>query len=209
MSDFIWHPCDIVGSKGSGFFSKSIRWFTQGWKEDPTEVSHVAHCVAGGTDETAQLHDALGTHWRGTPLGIYGGNGPIAVYRPLTMTSEQKDIVIEMSRAEQEALIRRRFDYSYGYIGLSAMDMLLTGGNYFFRRLIVTRLPVCSTATSRKWRAAGLTFGADADAVDPDTLFDWMKKHTWAYKLVREFQPIERKKEDGKTDEHEAGGSVS
>lgn len=192
---FIWKPCDIVASSGAGFFSKGIRWMTQGWEEDPTEVSHVAHCIQEGDDDTAILHDALAKGWSGTPREIYAGHGPITVYRPINLTKNQVDIIVEQSKHEQIKLSKRRYDYSYGYIALSALDFLL-GDRYLFRRMVATRLPVCSTATARKWRSAGLTFGKDADAIDPDSMHDWMKANTWAYECVRQPTELEKRSEE-------------
>ena len=192
---FIWKPCDIVGSSGTGLLSNGIKWLTQGWREPATEVSHIAHCVKGGDDNTAILHDALAKHWRGTPAEIYGGNGPLSVYRPLNLSQYQEAIILGESELEYNRLKGRSYNYSWGYIGLAGLDMLL-GERYFFRRMVATRLPVCSTSTSRKWLKAGLSFGTDADAVSPDVLFDWMQANQWAYTCVRPFTKLEKRSEE-------------
>jgi len=177
---------DIVLTRGSGFVSRAIRFFTRHIGESRTKVSHVGLVVQGGMLQKAVVVEALRTVERHRLIDEYGGQrDEVAIYRPTRLT-----------RAELQRIVTTANDYvgkSYGYgkIALHALDWVLQGA-YVFRRLgRMDEYPICSWLVAHAYAAAGVHFGVDAGAASPDDIWDYVTTHPGEFECVRELARVD------------------
>jgi cell wall-associated NlpC family hydrolase len=180
-------PGDLFLTRGVGFLSSAIRFFTRRIGESRTRVNHVGVVVGGGDLQSAVVVEALRTVQRHRLIDEYGGTRDrVAVFRPT-----------RLSQAELERVVKAANDYvghSYGYgkIVLHALDWVLQGA-YVFRRLgRMDDYPICSWLVAHAFGKAGVHFGVDAGAASPDDIWDYVVAHPGEFTQVRPLEPIPR-----------------
>ena len=153
--DILLEPGDIFLTRGCGFISKAIRFFTRSIGEKRTKVNHVGIVVQSGDMKTAIVVEAQSKVVRHKFWSQYGPpkKDLIAVYRATNLTAEQiKDIV-----AEAEKQVGKK----YGFLMIAAhlKDWLFLG-IYLFRRLIPgDKYPICSWVVADAFAKVGKDFG--------------------------------------------------
>jgi hypothetical protein len=178
-------PADIFFTRGKGFISKAIRFFTRGIGEKRTKVNHVGIVVDGGPISRAVVIEALTKVKRHRLYAQYGGGKTeVAVYRPTNLSAEDKAQIV----TKAESYVGRK--YGFLKIATHLLDWCLFGA-YFFRRLTQTdKYPICSWVVAHAYGAAGKDFGVDAGAASPDDIWDFVHGHTDKYEQVRELSPL-------------------
>jgi len=175
----VLRPADIFLTRGTGLFSRLIRFCTRAVGESRTMVNHVGVVVAGGPLEAAVVVEALSTVKRHRLWDQYGGSrDEVAVFRPRNLSAE------EIKRVTDAAL-----DYEgrhYGWVKLLAhlLDWALLGV-YLFRRLAsMDKYPICSWLVAHAFGKISRDFGVDPGAATPDDIWDHIREHPEAYKEI-------------------------
>lgn len=160
-------PGDIFLTRGDGFVSRAIRFFTRRFGESRTKVNHVGIVVAGGSLEQAVVVEALRKVERHRLVEKYGGaKDQIAVFRPARLAPADLARVV----AAAESYVGR--SYGYGKIVLHALDWALQGA-YVFRRLgRMDDYPICSWLVAHSYAKVGVHFGVEPGAATPDDVWD-------------------------------------
>ena len=184
--DPVLQPGDIFLTRGRGFVSRAIRFFTRHIGESRTKVNHVGLVVQGGMLQKAVMVEALRTVERHRLIDEYGGQSDeVAIYRPT-----------RLSRAELQRIVTTANGYvgkSYGYgkIALHALDWVLQGA-YVFRRLgRMDKYPICSWLVAHAYSAAGVHFGVEPGAATPDDIWDYVTTHLGEFERVRELARVD------------------
>ena len=179
---------DIFLTKGSGFISKAIRFFSRHIGESRTRVNHVGVVVAAGDIEHCEVVEALSKVKQHTLWVQYGPKNKdlVAIYRPLNLTEEEKQIIVD------EAL--EQVDKKYGYLKIVThlLDWILQGA-YVFRRLTQDdRYPICSWLVAHAFSKAGKHFGVEPGAAQPDDIWDFVikKKNRDKYECIHTLKRI-------------------
>ncbi len=162
-------PGDLFFTRGAGFVSIMIRFFTRSIGEARTKVSHVGLVVGGGPIEGAVVVEVLSRVRRHRLWGRYSRKRrtAVAVYRAKNLNAEQIRKIVEKA----EAYVGRE----YGWLTIVAhfLDWLLQGA-YFFRRIIGgDDYPTCSWVVAHAYKEAGLHFDVRARAASPDDIWDF------------------------------------
>ncbi len=180
-------PGDIFLTRGTGFVSKAIRFFTRRVGESRTKVNHVGIVVQGGPLETAVVVEALRRVERHRLIDEYGGTKhEVAVYRPTRVSPADIDRIV----ARANGYVGR--EYGYGKIVLHALDWALQGA-YVFRRLgRMDDYPVCSWLVAQAYASVGIHFGVDEGAATPDDIWDHVTAHPGEYARVRALATLTR-----------------
>jgi len=178
--DPVLQPGDIFLTRGRGFVSRAIRFFSRHIGESRTRVNHVGLVVRGGTVESAVVVEALRTVERHTLGDEYGhATDEIAVYRPTRLTPAQIQRIVSAA----DGYVGR--SYGYGKIVLHALDWLLQGA-YVFRRLgQMDDYPICSWLVAHAYATVGVHFGVDEGAATPDDIWDHVSSHAGEFVRVR------------------------
>ncbi|MDI6744701.1 MAG: hypothetical protein QMD07_04915 [Thermodesulfovibrionales bacterium] len=95
--DIILKPGDVFLTRGKGFISKAIRFFTRSIGESRTKVNHVGIVIEEGTLKTAVVVEALSMVRRHRLWDKYGppAKDAVAVYRAKNLSQEEiKTIVL-------------------------------------------------------------------------------------------------------------------
>jgi hypothetical protein len=182
----VFAPGDVFLTRGTGFLSKLIRFFTRTIGEERTKVNHVGVVVDGGDLETCVVVEAL---LRVCEHKLWSQYGPpkrdkVAVYRPINLTPNQIESVV--------AEAREQVGKKYGILKLLGhlLDWLLLGA-YVFRR--ITRngnYPICSWLVAHAFAEVGKDFGVHPGAANPDDIWDFAQEHREAYELIHPLQCI-------------------
>jgi hypothetical protein len=173
-------PGDVFLTRGTGFVSKAIRFFTRHVGESRTKVNHVGIVVQGGALRDAVIVEAVRKVRRIRLLDAYGGESDeIAIYRPLRLSPPQIQHIV----ATANGYVGR--GYGYGKIALHALDWVLQGA-YVFRRLgRMDDYPICSWLVAHAYAVAGVYFGVDPGAASPDDVWDYVTARTPEFQRVR------------------------
>jgi hypothetical protein len=182
----ILEPADIFLTRGRGFLSRAIRFFSRGIGESRTMVNHVGIVVVGGETGEAVVVEALSRVFRHPLAEQYGsGDDEVAVFRPLNLTPDELRAVV----AKAESYVGRK--YGYFKIVLHFLDWCLLGA-YVFRRLgRMDRYPICSWLVAHAYKAAGKKFGVAAGAATPDDIWDFVTRRKDIYREIRPLKPLE------------------
>lgn len=183
--DVLLEPGDIFLTRGRGFVSRAIRFFTRRIGESRTKVNHVGLVVEGGPLERAVVVEALREVERHRLVEAYGGaEDEVAIYRPLGLSPAEIARVV----AAGEGYVGRR--YGYGKIVLHALDWALQGA-YVFRRLgRMDDYPICSWLVAHAYAEAGVSFGVAPGAATPDDVWDHVTRHPAAFARVSELARV-------------------
>jgi hypothetical protein len=185
--DTVLQAGDIFMTRGTGFVSRAIRFFTRHIGESRTKVNHVGIVVQGGRLGDAVVVEALRKVYRRRLVDAYGGEkDEVAIYRPLGLApAALREIVARASGYVGQS-------YGYGKIALHALDWALQGA-YVFRRLgRMDDYPICSWLVAHAYAAAGRTFGVEAGAATPDDIWDYVTTHPAEFERVRPLARLER-----------------
>ena len=179
-------PGDIFLTRGSGFVSRAIRFFTRHIGESRTKVNHVGMVVQGGEFEQAVVVEALRTVERHRLIDEYGGErDEVAIYRPIRLNLQQLHLAVTVANG----YVGRR--YGYGKIVLHALDWVLQGA-YVFRRLgNMDEYPICSWLVARAYGAVNVHFGVAPGAASPDDIWDYVTTHPDEFVLVRSLERVQ------------------
>ncbi len=180
-------PADIFLTRGSGFLSRAIRFFTQTIGESRTKVNHVGLVVKSGSLKNAVVVEALSTvkHHR-----LWEQYGPpstdlVTVFRAKNLSDQEtKEIV-----AKAETYVGRK----YGYFKLLAhlADWVLLGAYVFRRMAQMDNYPICSWLVAHSFAHVGKYFGVEPGAASPDDIWDFVTSHAKIYEQVYPLKPLE------------------
>lgn len=184
--DALFKLGDVFLTRGNGFISRAIRFFTRGIGEKRTKVNHVGLVVQGGDLETAIAVEAVSRVKRHRLWSQYGPpkKDSVAVYRATNITHEEIDIIV----AEAERQVGKK----YGYIMIVAhfLDWLLLGA-YAFRRLVPgSKYPICSWLVAHSFSKAGKHFGVEPGAATPDDICDFIERNPDKYEEIYPLKPL-------------------
>ena len=171
---------DIVFVRGDSWLSRAIRRLTQDRGEAATVASHVGILIRGSDVlGGALIVEALMKVMRHRVNEKYKpGKGKLAVFRPVTLTDNELDSVLETANS----YVGRK--YGVLKIFLHFGDFCL-GGCYFFRKMgVLDSHPICSYLVAKCFSAVGKDFGVPDKAASPDDIWDFClaSRH---YSLVR------------------------
>ncbi|MEJ2628627.1 MAG: YiiX/YebB-like N1pC/P60 family cysteine hydrolase [bacterium] len=179
---------DIFLTKGSGFISKAIRFFSRHIGESRTRVNHVGVVIVDGNIEHCEVVEALSKVKHHTLWARYGPKKKdlVGIYRPLNLTEEEKQIIVD------EAL--EQVDKKYGYLKIVThmLDWILQGA-YVFRRLTQDdRYPICSWLVAHAFSKANKHFGVEPGAAQPDDIWDFVvnEKNRDKYECIHALKRI-------------------
>lgn len=183
--DVLLEPGDIVLTRGRGFVSRAIRFFTRRIGESRTKVNHVGLVVEGGPFGRAVIVEALRAVERHRLADAYGGaDDEVAVYRAFHLSPAQLARVV----AKAESYVGQR--YGYGKIALHALDWVLQGA-YVFRRLgRMDDYPICSWLVAHAYAEAGVHFGVAPGAATPDDVWDHVTSRPHEFARVSELARV-------------------
>ena len=176
----VLQPGDIFLTRGRGFVSRAIRFFTRHIGESRTKVNHVGLVVQGGPIEQAVVVEALRNVERHCLIDEYGGaDDQVAIYRPTKLSRAELQRVVALANG----YVGR--GYGYGKIALHALDWVFQGA-YVFRRLgQMDDYPICSWLVAQAYSGVGVHFGVDAGAATPDDIWDYVTTHHNEFVRVR------------------------
>jgi len=179
-------PADIFLTRGSGFLSWAVRFFTRTIGESRTRVNHCGVIVEGGPPRTAVAIEAL-ARVRRHPLGEQYGGDPkqsVAVYRAKGLAPEDVEAVVAAAGHYEGKR------YAWWKILAHLLDWLLLGA-YLFRRLAwMDRYPICSWLVAYSFEKAGIEFGVAPKAATPDDIWDHIQAHPEAWEEILPLQPL-------------------
>ena len=180
-------PGDLFFTRGAGFVSVGIRFFTRRIGEARTKVNHVGLVVEGGPIESAVVVEALSRVRRHSLWVRYSlkRRTAIAVYRAKNLNAEQIRKIVEKA----EAYVGHR--YGWPAIVAHFLDWLFQGA-YFFRRIIGgDKYPICSWVVAHAYKEVGLHFGVEARAASPDDIWDFaVEERPDLYDEIRPLIPL-------------------
>jgi len=184
--DPVLQPGDIFLTRGRGFVSRAIRFFTRHIGESRTKVNHVGLVVQGGSLREAVVVEALRTVQRHRLVDEYGGErDEVAIYRPVRLNVQQLHLVVTVANG----YVGRR--YGYGKIALHVLDWALQGA-YVFRRLgNMDDYPICSWLVARAYGAVSVHFGVAPGAATPDDIWDYVSRHPEEFVRVRGLERVQ------------------
>lgn len=185
------NKADILCYSGNNFIAKSIKWFTEGYKETPTIISHCGLFANSGDLEQVDIIEAL------FPKGVVKRNfmknykndlENCYILTPLNINISQRDKIVESATTY--------LNHPYGTLKLipHAFDGLLgkiikKRNVVFFKRLcFVKTLPICSSLVAIAYKSVGLDFGIKEQYATPDDIWDFAVNNTDKYKISIIFQ---------------------
>ena len=180
-------PGDIFLTRGRGFISRAIRFFTRGIGEKRTKVNHVGLVVEGEDLQNAVVVEALRRVKRHTLWSQYGPpkKDAVAIYRALNLTQEEVDKIV--------ATAERQVGKKYGYLKILVhfLDWLLLGA-YVFRRLVPdNKYPICSWVVAHSFAKAGKNFDVEPGAATPDDIWDFVaERQPSKYQQIHPLEPL-------------------
>ena len=180
-------PADVFLTRGHGFISCAIRFFTRGIGEKRTKVNHVGIVVEAGTPETAVVIEALSRVNRHRLWNRYGPPSKdfVAIHRATNLSPEEKAVIV--AAAEKY----RGQEYGKLMIVAHLLDWMLLGA-YFFRRLVPgDKYPICSWVVAESFGKAGKHFGVEAGEASPDDIHDFItEKRPDLYETIHPLLPL-------------------
>jgi len=179
-------PGDIFLTRGKGFISRAIRFFTRRIGESRTMVNHVGIVVKGGKLRQSVVVEALHEVEEHSLWLQYGPpkSDSVAVFRAANLT--EKDIQVIVTEAKSQ------LDKKYGYLKIAAhlADWFLLG-SYVFRRITRNgKYPICSWLVAHAFSKAGKDFRVDPGAAQPDDIWDFIQRNPDKYEEIHPLQPL-------------------
>jgi hypothetical protein len=176
-------PADIFLTPGSGLVSRAIRFFSRRFGERRTKANHVGVVAAGGSFDEAVVVEALQQVAEHRLASRYGqtGTSQVAIYRPRRLAPAECAAVVTKARS----YVGR----DYGYLQLVGhfLDWFLQGA-YVFRRLTGSDdYPICSWLVAHAYKAAGVHFGVEPGAAQPDDIHDFVERNPEQFARIQDF----------------------
>jgi hypothetical protein len=160
---------DIVFTRGKGWISRGIRFFSRRLGESRAKVNHVGVVVTAGTLEEAKIVEALATVKEHPLKTRYGTRrDEVSVFRFPNLTDEQREKIAEKAKSY--------VDRKYGYLRIVAhfLDWCLLGA-YCFRRLLPeSRYPICSWVVAAAYKSIDRDFNVAIDEASPDDIWNYV-----------------------------------
>jgi hypothetical protein len=184
--DVTLEPGDIFLTRGKGWLSKAIRFFSRTIGESRTKVNHVGVVVTQGDLEHCVVVEALSRVRKHRLWVQYGPSKhtQVAVYRPTNLTVEQIETIV----AEANEQVNKRYGY-FKVVG-HLLDWCL-GGAYVFRRIFRNgKYPICSWLVAHAYAKVSKTFDVAPGAASPDDIWDFVTEQSDKYKQVHPLQKI-------------------
>jgi len=186
MNELKLLPGDVFLTRGNGFLSAAIRFFSTGIGEKRTIVNHVGMIVERGTLQDCVAIEVSYKVWKRKLWEDYGppANSSVAIYRPKNLTAGELEIIV--SEAEQQV------NKIYGFLKIIAhvLDWMFFGV-YFFRRLFRNnKYPICSWLVAHAFSKAGKDFGVATGAAQPDDIWDFIQNNPGRYELIHPLRSI-------------------
>jgi hypothetical protein len=179
-------PGDIFLTRGKGWLSKAIRFFSRTIGESRTKVNHVGVVVNEGDLGHCEVVEALSKVRKHTLWKQYGPpkDTQVAVYRPTNLIPEQIETIV----AEANEQVNKTYGY-FKVVG-HLLDWCL-GGAYVFRRIFRNgKYPICSWLVAHAYAKVGKTFGVEPGAADPDDIWDFVTTEPEKYEEIHPLQRI-------------------
>jgi cell wall-associated NlpC family hydrolase len=197
-------PGDVFFTRGRGWLSRAIRFFTRRIGESRTKVNHVGVVVEAGWmkngrheqeagftrpgEKEAVVVEALSRVRKHTLASEYlDRRTEVAVYRPRGLGSDELEKAVDWAQ--------RQVGHPYGWFRLIGhfLDWFLLGA-YVFRRLFRTkRYPICSYLVAEAFeQVRHRFFGEPPDEVSPDDVWDYVTAlpNGPRFECVRELAPL-------------------
>lgn len=185
----ILRPGDIFVTAGDSIVSFGIRLSSRTKGEDGAQVNHVGIVVSHGTQDTAEVVEALAKVKHHKLADQYGGRTTaVRVWRPRFVTHHVANLLAA------NAVRREGQHYGYGKIAAHAVDRWLFGGRYAVRRLFVLeQMPICSMLVAAVYeQVLGYRFGVEVREAQPDDIDDWCKDHPDEWEELTPLLPIDQ-----------------
>lgn len=178
---------DILCYSGSNLIAKSIKWFTEGYKETKTIISHCGLFANSDDLKKVDIIEALFpkgvvkrnfiTHYKDDLNNCY-------ILKPLNITEQQREKIIENAS--------KYLGHPYGILKLlpQAMDGLIgkvirKRNVILFKKLcFIKTLPICSTLVAMAYKSIGLDFGIKDQYASPDDIWDFAVNNPNKYKIA-------------------------
>lgn len=188
MEPIILEPADLFATRGRGWISKFIRFFTRSIGESRTKVNHVGVVTKGGTLRDAVVVEALSRVRRHKLVARYTGRraSDVAVFRAIDLTDDERQEIVQTAKS----YVGRK----YGYLKIltHVADWVLQGA-YVFRHLTRgNRYPICSWLVAHAFKSAGKYFDVEPGAASPDDIWDFIQDHPDKYETVVSLGPLSR-----------------
>lgn len=165
------HAGDVVCTRGSGFVSKAIRFFTRTIGESRTRVNHTAIVTHGGGLKYARIAEALSrVRWHGLWWKYAHTGTKLWIFRHRGLSDDDKTTLTNTALS----MVGRK----YGYLKIAAhvADYLLLGA-YVFRRLArMKNYPICSYLDGYCFFKIGVELGGHYTEISPDHIYDHCTK---------------------------------
>ncbi len=182
--------CDILGTANPDLTGRLIRFFERAPQQPKPQVSHVGLIAASMPLIFAPVIEALATVRNRVMWDAYvKSKTPVRIWRPKTLTEGQKTRIL----AKANSYVGRK--YGWIKIGAHAVDWLLSKlfsrDVYAARRVAgLDRYPICSWVVAQAYAAAGLYFGVEPGAAQPDDIDAYCASHPDKYELVWDLAPL-------------------
>ena len=177
-------PGDIFLTRGTGWKSRLVRFFSRHIGESRTLVNHVGIVVRFGDVQKALVVEALSKVRRHTLGRRYAGTPhQVGIYRPCNVSGR-------MIAKKAESYVGRK----YGTLKLVAhfLDWCLQGA-YVFRRLaFMKQYPICSFLVAHACAEVGITFGVAPAEAEPDDILDYITCHPNEFLCIRGLSKIQK-----------------
>jgi hypothetical protein len=179
-------PADIFFTRGKGFISRGIRFFTRGFGERRTEVNHVGVVVEEGTLRTAVVVEALSHVKEHRLWKRYAPrkNDSVAIYRANNLSPEEIETIVTAAKG----YVGRK--YGYHMVVAHVLDWFLLGA-YVFRRLAaMDKYPVCSWVVAFSFLKADKHFNVEPGAAQPDDIWNFIHDNPQIYEEIYPLKPL-------------------
>mgnify|MGYP005847919105 CR=1 FL=1 len=182
---------DILCYASNRIYSKLIRYFTRGYREKPTLVTHCAILVVKNKEEdvakNCDVIEALATHGVVKRPFVKGYSEDelknCYLLHPKNLTSADREKIVRYAKLQ--------IGKPYGFMKIFAQAIDGTLAKILRRRQIhyakrlfrMEQFPICSYLVAKSYAHAGLDFGVKSDYATPDDIMDYAVDHIDIYSI--------------------------
>lgn len=179
---------DILCYSSKGLIGKAIKYFTRGYRETPTDITHCGIFVNEGGIKNVNIVEAIagkGVTYRQFFSAYKDDLSNCFVLKPFNLTHSQRMTITK------EAFKYIGSPYGYMKIAVQAVDgtlaKLLKKKRIVFAERIFTseKFPICSFLVAHCYKAVGLDFGLKDDYATPDDIWDFACNNPKLYEIIR------------------------